>query len=572
MDKKKISGIGLLLAIVFVGVMPSLEGQDSNHCFIHVDKPFYVTGEVIWYKVYFPVSIKGNDKAIGIGIFDDEGKAIHSSYLRTKGKAYTTGFFKIPFEVKAGVYQLIVTGTNSLNKKKETLAFASIPIYSDFIVPTELDKEKVEETKTVSQMPLATDNPLKIKVALDKTKYRQGEKVAATIIVTDNLGQPVQANLSVSVVDWGLMKSGGQTLFMGNLLYTGQLGLLDSTIRIRGRVVIENRLANGLVLDAYSQSKNKGYYTITDEKGEFSLAIPDFYGPQGFLFRLHFPLLDEWKTDPTGEELAPVNVKLLDGVLINEKKELAYTPEILRYLENSRQRKLIYQLYNTVEAPLEIETPNNIEQEPKPDRFFHVNDYEKFPDLPTFFKEISTPLKFRRENKRSSLTAIMFNPNIRKFYSAKPLFIIDGQLTRKPNVVTSLNIEDIEDIALYFDEDNLKTQFGLMGIGGVVIITTKYKKMNDLERRNPNELVVSGLQPIASLPKITTIDRQEKDQKLPEFRPQIFWKGNLTTDPQGKAEIEYYQSNDIGQFKIEVVVQGKNGEIGWASYVYDVDW
>ena len=139
-------------------------------------------------------------------------------------------------------------------------------------------------------------------------------------------------------------------------------------------------------------------------------------------------------------------------------------------------------------------------------------------------------------------------------------------------MVTSLNIEDIEDIALYFDDDNLKTQFGLMGIGGVVTITTKDNKMKELERRNPNEFAVSGLQPNASLPEIVPAKRQENDQNRPDFRPQIYWRGNLTTDPQGKAEIEYYQSNDIGQFKIEVVVQSENGEIGWVSYVYDVDW
>ena len=225
-----------------------------------------------------------------------------------------------------------------------------------------------------------------------------------------------------------------------------------------------------------------------------------------------------------------------------------------------------------VEAHLEIKVPNNIEQWPQPDRFFHLNDYDKFPDLPTFFREISTPLKFRKENKRSNLTAIMFNPEVRKFYSARPLFIIDGQLTRKSSEVTSLNIDDIEDIALYYNADNLKTQFGLMGIGGVVTITTKYKKMKDLERRNPNQVVVFGLQPIASLPGITPLDSQGKDQRPPEFRPQIYWGSNLTTNPQGKTEIVFNQSNDIGQFKIEVVVQADNGEIGWGSYVYDVDW
>jgi len=304
--------------------VPSLVGPGNNHCFIHVDKPFYVTGEVIWYKIYFPVSIKGNDKAIGIDIYDGEGKAVHNSFLRTKGKSYATGFFKIPFEAEVGVYHLVVTGTNSLNTKKETLAFAPIPIYSDLeATPTDLDGNKGEETRSISQVPSLSESTLKVKVSMDKAKYRQGEEVRTTITVTDKLGQPVKANLSVSVVDWGLIKSGedfGKTLFMGNQLSVSQLGLLDSTIRIRGRVTIENRLANGRVLDAYSQSENKGYYIITDEKGEFSLALPDFYGRQNLLFRLHFPLLEEWRTIPQGEELASVNVKVLNGGFIDKRK------------------------------------------------------------------------------------------------------------------------------------------------------------------------------------------------------------------------------------------------------------
>jgi len=504
------------------------------------------------------------------------GEWVHSSFIRTKGKTYVTGFFKIPFEAKTGVYYMAVTGTNSVSKKKETLACAQIPIYNDFeTAPTERDGDKGEDTMSVSQVPLLCESPLKVKVVTDKSKYRQGEEVGTTIVVTDNLGNPVRANLSVSVVDWRLVKSGddsGKILFMGNLLSAVQLGLLDSTIRIRGRVTIENRLANGQVLDAYSQSENKGYYTITDEKGEFSLTLPDFYGRQDIIFRLHFLLLEEWRTISQGEEFSTITVKVLDDELIARKKELDFTPEVLQYLENSKQRKLIYQLYNEVKAPLEIRTPNNIEQEPLPDRSIHVNDYERFPDLPTLFKEISTPLKFRKENKGSTLTAVMFNPDIRKFYSDRPLFIIDGQVTRKSSVVNSLNIDDIEDIGLYYKLDNLKTQFGPMGMGGVVTITTKNKNMKDLENGNPNEIVVYGLQPHASLPGITPLDGQGKAQNPPEFRPQIYWEGNLTTDLQGKTEIAFYQSNDIGQFKIDVVVQSENGEIGWGSYVYDVVW
>lgn len=566
---RQIKFICTFCALAFIGITNSLSGQGINHCYIHVDKPFYVTGEVIWYKIYFPVSIIGNDKAIGISIFNGDARVVHNSFLKTNKKTFVTGYFKIPFEAKAGVYNLVVSGTNSTTKKKEQLASAQIPIYND--LTTSEETVGVENESTSPAPP--SSSPLNVQLEMSKRTYKQREQVEAAITITDNLGKPVKANVSVSVVDLGLVKtkeSFAGTLFVSKPVTERQISSMDRDIRINGKVSFESEFTNSKTyMDVYSQTQNSGYHTSANEKGEFSLPLPDFYGTQDLLFRLHFILNGEWQGDSSGA-YTPVDITLLEDEFTGKKKELVFTPEIVSYLENSRQRKLIYQLFNQVEAPLEFSEQNNADQEP--DMFFIVSEYERFPDVPSFFKDISTPLKFRKGKKGAPVTAMMFNPDIRRFYPVRPLFIIDGQVTRNPNAAISLRFENIEDIALYFHEDNLDDQFGPMGDGGVVIINSKNKYLADLQVKNSNEVVVHGIQPPASFHGTGSLESQENENTPPEFRSQLFWDGDITTDLMGKAEIVYSQSNDIGQFKIEVVVQGENGEIGWGSCLYDVVW
>ena len=46
----------LLIFTLFI-VFGSSLGYGQEQIYIHFDKPFYTTGEVMWYKLYYPASL-----------------------------------------------------------------------------------------------------------------------------------------------------------------------------------------------------------------------------------------------------------------------------------------------------------------------------------------------------------------------------------------------------------------------------------------------------------------------------------------------------------------------------------
>ncbi len=53
-----------------------------------------------------------------------------------------------------------------------------------------------------------------------------------------------------------------------------------------------------------------------------------------------------------------------------------------------------------------------------------------------------------------------------------------------------------------------------------------------------------------------------------DFRSTIFWKGNLQLDRKGKAEVEFYNSDEITTFRATVEGVGDEGSVGRAEYSY----
>lgn len=61
---------------------------------------------------------------------------------------------------------------------------------------------------------------------------------------------------------------------------------------------------------------------------------------------------------------------------------------------------------------------------------------------------------------------------------------------------------------------------------------------------------------------------QDKVEIRSDFRSTIFWQGNIETDKRGKAEIEFYNSDEITAFRATVEGIGADGMVGRAEKVY----
>ncbi len=243
---------------------------------------------------------------------------------------------------------------------------------------------------------------------------------------------------------------------------------------------------------------------------------------------------------------------------------LSYDDAIRRYLEWSRQRKKIYQLFQEVEMPLSSDRPSPDTTTYRPDRHLRLADYTPMEDLPTFFREVATPLKYRRQH--GQYVALMFNPEMRRFYHGSPLFIVDGQLTWDAHYVAQLDIGAIATIDLFFFADALRSHFSAFGRYGVVVIRSRTGGLQLPNAYRQNILSLDGLQVPVSFPALPG----DPQTDLPRFRPQLYWNPNVPTDEQGRATVEFRQSDALSTFQVSVVAHGSDGRSGAGVYRYEV--
>ena len=533
-------------------IQPEAKAQNSQKtsCLVHLDKSFYVSGEVIWFKIYLPVETRGKAFNLQVGVIGKNGAPISTFFLPTIGKTQANGSYKIPFDLTSGVYTLAFLALEKASKQPVVLASVPVSIYNDLekLNPAEL---KVSEPVATS---LTLSQDLQIEIVLDKEQYHSRESVQASIQVKDRNGAPVKADLSIAVNDWALA---GEAVFPANTL-------------IQGNTVTDNAFSDQLFVpvkllgEAGSQSQNlisiffpedwQMLYT-SPKQTELYMEMPPFTGQRNIQFLGH--------PNPN------IEIQLLNPFKATANSTLLYTPGILKYLEWSRQRKKIYQLYARVENQMNSATQIVGRPPLLPDRSLVMAEFEAFEDLATFAREISTALSFKLDRQTDRYQGRMYNPGTLTFYPSNPMFIVNGKVTRDADFVARLKINQIEKIDLYYQPEKLFANFKAIGRSGVVNIRTRTEIAIPADEE-ADRFKISGLQEQTAFPMLDIKDSTQKTQ--PHFRPQVYWNPSLETDATGKANFSFLQPDDWSNFSIEVIAQGENGAMGQGSKKYTVVW
>lgn len=535
----------------------------ADKCIVHLDKSFYVTGEVIWYKVYLTPDFKDKPVAIRATLLDASGTIQHSSFIKTEGKTFVHGYYKIPFNNKSGMYLLRFSAINKAKKQPVTLVESQIPVYNDLEGVAKLAKNE-EGNSANGSATLPMNNELDISIQLPKNVYGKRQQVQPTIIVKDKNGNTVAGNISVSVVDYDLV---GDDIQMsknvrgGKTLDGRQVTIFSNDIYLKGVVSkSDGNPHKANVLGAYDRVQDKMLYTKSNESGEFFLSVSEFHGNQSFQF---LGQQTEYET---------IQIKEDKQLAINDYQALPYTDQVTDYLVASRQRKKIFQHYSSLEANLVTQEYRVTKKELKPDAAFITKEYEDFEFMSIFFKENLTPLRFEFQND-STYLAKMYNPKNQsaydKFFRGKPLILVDGIATRNGDFMARMRMTDVEKVELFYDLKKLNRQYKLFGSNGVTKITT-YDKIESLPVFEANNVItINGLQKAATYPAFDPA--QINNNKLqPFFRPQLFWNGDLVVKKDGKATISYFQTDDRSTFQIRVVAQSADGKIGYKELNYEV--
>jgi hypothetical protein len=556
-NKSRLQSFFLATFLLF-GLLSS--AQPPLETIVHLDKSFYVSGEVIWFKLYLPATWKGHDVAIKTTVLDADAKITDRFFIKSEGNNFIDGYHKTAFDAPAGIYEIQFSASAGANAPEQLLAYYQIPIYNDLEKTTA--KNIVSEIKAPKE--ISTYGNLNIAINSTDQSVKSRSEISVNISVTDDLGNPVKGLASVSVKDAVLAKSisGDAEIMKLPLSYAINPSLLQNEIYARGKITTADGAPLQInVLGGYVGSDEKIYYSKSNNEGDYNLNLPDFTGTKKIQF-LGFQY-----------ERLDLRSSVEKPQLIGPKKELIYSEEIKDYLALSKMRKKIFQHYESFETDLE---PKEIVIDVNPlkaDATYSVKEYESFKDLKSFFGELMTPLRFKLE-KDSLYTASLYNPNGKTAKNTElngpPLFIVDGKVTRNADWVARLPISAVETVELFLNAPVLRSYYQAIGVSGVVKIYTTLSnlKLPDADASNIHDIV--GLQAKAQFPVFNPSDISGTHQ--PFFRPQLYWNPALESDDQGNVRFSFFQSDDTGEFEIKVVFQAEDGRSAIGTYRYQVEF
>lgn len=553
----------VLAIIILLGASLNSFGQETLT--IHHDKPYYASGEAMWYKVYLPSYFSENDVTFKVIVSDKNGTKKDSYFIKSKGEKHLIGYYKFPYQFETNVYQFHFYALTKISQREVVLTSFEVPYYDDLSVSEKDISTNTVESPTSTLM--ADNSNINLNIKLSKQSYIPGEEVKLQISATNNEGSIEEMNYSVAVVDEKLIGSAWSNHVVQSSSTT-QLDeevvqYLDDNLYVIGQVLKKDgspRKVNQL--GVFDGTANQMHLARTDTEGNFALFLPGLYGDRKIQFAGYI-----------SNEAPDIKVNLKEDQQGQSNSELIIDTDILNYVKNSSLRKKIYQYYKTLEYDLNTEMINEETRNTKADKLYDLSKFVQFKTVGSFMNEIiSAPLKFDVDNDQ--VTAKMFDPQGFKRYSRKggsndnfpftPVFIIDDKLTKDAKFVYNMDLNGVETIELFNSIKSITDVFGNFRNYGVVRIKTSLPDVKVPEEDAEDIYAFKGLQPKADFLNMKSLT----DKNIPQFRPLVYWNPDISSTQTQKANIIFNASEDISDFKIIVVGQSKDGSIvkGSASY------
>jgi hypothetical protein len=478
---------------------------------------------------------------MSLSLVNEKEEIVRQGFVRAAARGGASAYLRLPFDQPSGMYRLALCAHDSTQSR--LLALAQVPVYND------LEPWPAETLQVPLLDPAPPVATRAARLELEKERFRPREEVAPRLLLSAE-AWPLAASLAA--VDQALLgEADAPALFRGDPLPGDYLP--PTAITARGLL----RDSAGMPLKTFSLAAfiprlDTVLYALSDDAGRFAFDFPALHGDYAVQF-----------IDFMHDEIeATIAFELPD---LPPPQPLRYTESIARYLELSRQRKKIYQSFGRLESPPLSLPPAILPLPRRPDRVFILRDYPDFGDLPGFFREVPSPLDFRRDEDK--WWARMFNPasRVRSYFGKAPLFLVNGRLTRDAHYIAGMKTQALERVSLFFLPKTSFAYFGRLGLNGVVVIDSR-EALPPLPANDARNIhSIPGLIPEAAFP--AAIPEQKH---LPAFRPLVFWQSRLEVGTHGQATARFHCTDDLGEFVIWVVAQDEGGEIYTARATYRV--
>lgn len=368
------------------------------------------------------------------------------------------------------------------------------------------------------------DKQLNIQIQTDKTSYRPREKVTMTVSVADERGLPVPANLSLSVVNDKILSFADDK--QGNILAKLLLEPDISGEVFEPNFYFDKKEPKSLKALDYLML-TQGWRRFTWEKIIQQKPIQITYQPEkqlitGKVVDIHGKGIAGVKVESDSPKISTITDKdgnySFSGILL-------YKPLYLKANHKDLSGELIVYSYG-VQSNMVLREFYRL----MPAYMYKMNQRENF--------EMAAPLKAKKFHKRPEEDIAI---DSEKFIS---------ETQSEPN-------ENIKEIPHQIFDNRIKDKLENQGF--------RREAIPELfqEEEQQEEVMYYRARQFAA-----PIYENKKVDKRTDFRQTIYWNGNLTFDRKGKAEIVFYNSDEVTTFRVIAEGIGIEGSVGRAEITY----
>lgn len=534
---RKLSGLILLLLVSFTWVT----GQKAECIAVHMDKSFYVSGEIIWYKVYqLNDSGEAKSRVLHVELINNENETIARQKLLISNRT-SFGSITLPLDSKEGYYKFRAYTHYNLNFKPTFIFETNIPVYQlereNYDIPyvQKTDKLQLPETSGVlnitSQKILKPRDSLTVSIQVSNENYSGDGNFSVSIVPID-----LAYNLPVYSPEKCIDEIGDP----GDQLPGDQLIDPEQTLFIEGTLIDPNTKLNvtsGLISIYTDISSNLLRASSID--GLIKVPVPDYWGPGVF------QILNLDPYQPPMLEFIPKKESIVNSPYFNSIRPFRsqIVLEYMNKLEKRRKFVELFDLYKTGDTKFSTVTPRLA------DAVYQTADYKQIYSFEEFINEAIRNVKVR--TIKGVKTVRLFSKEMGDLFMDHPWYIVDGYLTFDEEEVLNIQYEDILEVRLYTKPSTINKYFErFMWRNGIMEIVTRDVKYTRKLKNNPNVVEIEGF---SNQRKFSNSLYLSKSLEIPDLRGVMYWSPNVLVDETGLAKITVPLSDDTGKFAIVVV-------------------
>ncbi|MFD0940180.1 hypothetical protein [Pedobacter boryungensis] len=501
--------------------------------------------------------------------------------------------------------KVIVALDASIDEKKATLQIDKEKLPEGISYITIFDQEGKPVCERLFFKP--PTKKLQILAKSDLLQYKQRQKVAVNIETKNEISQPKEANLSVSVRKLDSLEFKNQndiTSYMWlsselkgefespeyylnntteesnqaleNLLLTQGWRKLNWTEVLQNTTpsfkylpeynghIVSGTLKNGnvpsevntLVYMSVPSRRLQFYASKTDANGKFLFNTKDFYGSNEVIIQTNY------KIDST-------STISIQSPFSEQYSTTKYTPLTLQQnvIGQLEKRNLGVQVQN-------MYVSNQMKQFYAPNvdstdffqtayKTYKINEYTRFNRLEDVLREYVREVLVSKRNNNFHMN--MVSKTV--YFSEDPLVLIDGVPHFDFNKLMTIDPNVFEKLEVVRDQ----YYYGSIMAEGILKFTTYKSKLSTVEL-DPHAIVLDyeGMQLQREFYMPVYDNAEQKNSRLPDFRNVLYWSPNLTTNVKGVGQFSFYTSDQPGTYI--GVIQGMTNEglAGSKTFTFEV--